>query len=157
MDCSGEGEAGWPDEEYEARCENLTETERLLRRRAVEQHGHRVRPHSGDDEIGPAVAVEVARREKVRAGADRVSSDRVKPAVARAAQDAHVGARVAVAFLGAVPLMTMVMRIATTPTSARYLPIRVEWGWGLYASGIAGLLALVLAPFFGGSVPRPPK
>jgi hypothetical protein len=65
------------------------------------------------------------------------------------------GARVAVGFLGLVPLMTTVMRIATTPTSGRYLPIRVEWGWGLYACGALGLLAVLLAPLFGGRVPPP--
>lgn len=68
------------------------------------------------------------------------------------------GARFAVGFLALIPLLTMILRLATTPRSSLYMPVRVEWGWGLYLSGAAGLAALLCAPLFGGALrPDPPR
>ncbi|HEY4117295.1 MAG TPA: hypothetical protein VGM56_05545 [Byssovorax sp.] len=62
------------------------------------------------------------------------------------------GARVAVAFLAGIVLTTACVRIARVPESSRYLPVRIEWGWGLYATGALGLVALALAVGFGGKL-----
>lgn len=60
------------------------------------------------------------------------------------------GSRLAVGFLGLVSLLTVVLRVAQTPTSHPRLPLRLEWGAGLWATG-AVALAIVLAAFrFGG-------
>lgn len=60
------------------------------------------------------------------------------------------GARIAVGFLAATIAMTAGLRIHGTPVSTILHPVRVTWGWGVYASGVVGLLMLVVAPFFGG-------
>jgi len=62
------------------------------------------------------------------------------------------GARVAVGFLAAADLLTVVMRLAMTPRQDPYLPLRFEYGWGIYASGIVALIALAVAFRFGGSL-----
>ena len=62
------------------------------------------------------------------------------------------GARVAVAFLSAIVLTTVLVRIGNRPTPTRFVPVRFTWGWGLYASGVTALLALIAAPFFGGRI-----
>ena len=62
------------------------------------------------------------------------------------------GARVAVAFLAAVALTTVAMRLLFTPASSLLRPVRFTWGYGLYATGAIALLALIAAAFFGGKV-----
>jgi hypothetical protein len=62
------------------------------------------------------------------------------------------GARVAVAFLAAMVLLTVAVRIAITPTPHPLIPVRYRWGWGMYAAGFLSLLALALAARFGGSL-----
>jgi hypothetical protein len=59
------------------------------------------------------------------------------------------GARAAVAFLGAIPAIAAIVRLVTTPKAAPMLPVRVEWGVGLYAVGLMGLLVVASAPWFG--------
>lgn len=61
------------------------------------------------------------------------------------------GARVAVAFLAAMVLLTVTTRLAITPRSHPLIPLRYQWGWGMYAAGFLAIMALVLAWRFGGS------
>lgn len=60
------------------------------------------------------------------------------------------GARVAVAFLAAMVLVTVIVRMAFGPSSGPYRPVRYDWGWGLYATGALALLILSISPRFGG-------
>jgi hypothetical protein len=62
------------------------------------------------------------------------------------------GARVAVGFLAAIVLVTVAIRIGFTPRPSPLRPVRFEWAWGLYATGAAGLAALVAALGFGGKL-----
>ncbi len=62
------------------------------------------------------------------------------------------GARLAVALLAAMVLMTVVLRLALTPPPSPLVPRRFEWGWGLYASGLLAVAALVAGLRFGGSL-----
>lgn len=66
------------------------------------------------------------------------------------------GARLAVALLAVMVLMTVALRIGLRPEAGSLVPRRYEWGWGLYASGLLALAALVAGARFGGSLPRPP-
>ncbi|HKQ71020.1 MAG TPA: hypothetical protein VJT73_16855 [Polyangiaceae bacterium] len=59
------------------------------------------------------------------------------------------GARVAAAFLSAVPLVTVAV-LWLLPPHARRVPIRFDWGWGLYATGALSLVATLAAVRFGG-------
>jgi hypothetical protein len=61
------------------------------------------------------------------------------------------GARVAAAFLSAIPVVTVSI-LWLMPPHARYVPIRFEWGWGLYATLILGLVATLAAVRFGGRI-----
>lgn len=61
------------------------------------------------------------------------------------------GARVAVAFLAAMVLMTVAVRMSLTPTPHPLVPQRYSWGWGMYAAGFLSVLALGLSFGFGGS------
>jgi len=61
------------------------------------------------------------------------------------------GARVAAAFLSAVPVVTVSI-LWLMPPHTRYVPIRFEWGWGLYATLILGLVATIAAVRFGGRI-----
>jgi len=60
------------------------------------------------------------------------------------------GARVAVGFLAGIVLTTVGVRIGFTPHASLLRPVRFEWGWGLYVSGLLGLVALGAAFRFGG-------
>jgi hypothetical protein len=60
------------------------------------------------------------------------------------------GARVAVAFLGAIVLTTVGVRLAFTPVGSVLRPVRFEWGFGLYATGMLSVLTLLMAARFGG-------
>ena len=73
------------------------------------------------------------------------------------------GARFAVGFLAAIVLMTVGVQIAFAPTTRGGLvPVRYEWGWGLYAAGVIAALVVAAATQFGGKLsdlptPPPPK
>jgi hypothetical protein len=60
------------------------------------------------------------------------------------------GARVAVGFLAGIVLTTVVIRFGFTPKSTLLRQVHVEWGWGLYATGLIALAALAAAIGFGG-------
>ncbi len=62
------------------------------------------------------------------------------------------GARVAAAFLAAIPVVTTAMLYMLPPQGRRYVPIRFEWGWGLYATWAIGVAALLVAIRFGGRI-----
>ncbi len=62
------------------------------------------------------------------------------------------GARVAVAFLAGIVLVTVAIRLGFTPKSSTLRPVRFDWAWGLYATGVCGLAALAGALGFGGKL-----
>lgn len=62
------------------------------------------------------------------------------------------GARVAVAFLAAIVITTVGVRLAFEPASSSLRPVRLEWAWGLYASGAVGIAAVIAALGFGGRI-----
>jgi hypothetical protein len=70
--------------------------------------------------------------------------------ITRRSIDQMRGARVAAAFLSAVPVLTVSI-LWLRPPHARY-PIRFEWGWGFYATMIMGLIATFAAVRFGGRI-----
>jgi hypothetical protein len=61
------------------------------------------------------------------------------------------GARVAASFLSAVPLVTVSI-LWLMPPHTRRIPIRFEWGWGLYATWFLSLVATLTAVRFGGRI-----
>jgi hypothetical protein len=69
--------------------------------------------------------------------------------LSRRSIDQMRGARVAAAFLGAVPLVTAAI-LLLRPPHARLVPLRFEWGWGIYATALIGLVATAAAIRFGG-------
>jgi len=70
-------------------------------------------------------------------------------ALSRRSIDQMRGARVAAAFLSAVPLVTA-MILLLKPPQARLIPVRYAWGWGIWATAAIALVALVAAIRFGG-------
>jgi hypothetical protein len=60
------------------------------------------------------------------------------------------GARVAVAFLSAVVLTTVAMRLSFTPPGTLLRPVRFTWGYGIYVTGAIALITLIAAARFGG-------
>lgn len=64
------------------------------------------------------------------------------------------GARVATAFLAGIVIVTVVVRLLFVPSGSALRPVRYEWGWGLYASGVLAVLALAAALRFGGGLDR---
>jgi hypothetical protein len=62
------------------------------------------------------------------------------------------GARVAVAFLAGVALVTVGVLLAHPPRSATFRPVHIEWQWGIYAAGGVALAALLAALRFGGGL-----
>lgn len=62
------------------------------------------------------------------------------------------GARVAVAFLAGVVITCVAARLAFTPAPSPLRPVRFEWAYGLYLTGLLGVCALAAAIPFGGSV-----
>jgi hypothetical protein len=62
------------------------------------------------------------------------------------------GARVAAAFLAGIVLTAVAVRLAFPPVSTPLRPARVEWAWGVYASGLVALAAIAVAARFGGRV-----
>jgi len=71
--------------------------------------------------------------------------------VTRRSIDQMRGARVAAAFLSAIPLITVSI-LWLNPPHARYVPLRFEWGWGIYATWLLGLVATVASIRFGGRI-----
>jgi hypothetical protein len=61
------------------------------------------------------------------------------------------GARVAAAFLSAVPVVTTSILLASPPHS-RYYPVVFHWGAGLYASLALGIAATIVSVRFGGAI-----
>lgn len=62
------------------------------------------------------------------------------------------GARFVIGFLAVVALLTVALRLSFAPVSSRLFPVRFEWGFGLYATGVVALAVLAAAPWFGGRV-----
>lgn len=62
------------------------------------------------------------------------------------------GARVAVAFLAAMSLLTVVVRVLTVPHGTAIMPVSLTWGIGVYVTGVASAVALGLAAVFGGRI-----
>jgi hypothetical protein len=62
------------------------------------------------------------------------------------------GARVASAFLAAVPGVTAAILLARPPHGAHGVPLRFSFGWGLYATLALSAMALGFSLFFGGRV-----
>ncbi len=60
------------------------------------------------------------------------------------------GARVAVAFLAGIALVTVASLLARPPHSSALRPVHIEWRWGIYAAGAAALAAVLAAFGFGG-------
>lgn len=67
------------------------------------------------------------------------------------------GARVAVGFLAAMALVTVVVRVAATPTSTALRTVRFTWGEGLWATAAVAVAALVVAARFGGPAAEAPS
>lgn len=62
------------------------------------------------------------------------------------------GARVAAAFLAAVPAVTTALLLARPPHGTHGVPLRFTFGVGLHATLAAALIAIGFAVFFGGRV-----
>lgn len=60
------------------------------------------------------------------------------------------GARVAVAFLAAMVVTAVATRFVFPPASSALRPVRFTWAWGLWATGVIALGALLAAIRFGG-------
>jgi hypothetical protein len=71
--------------------------------------------------------------------------------ITRRSIDQMRGARVAAAFLTAVPLVTAAI-LLLRPPHARHVPVRFDWGWGIYATFVLGLLGTAVSIRFGGRV-----
>jgi hypothetical protein len=71
--------------------------------------------------------------------------------VSRRSIDQMRGARVAAAFLSAVPLVTATILWLLPPRGGRVAP-RFEWGWGLYVTWAVGLFATAVSVRFGGRI-----
>ncbi len=69
------------------------------------------------------------------------------------------GARVAIGFLAAVALATVVVRVLNAPASTALRTIRFAWGEGLWATAAIGAATLFAAARFGGPahVPTPDR
>jgi hypothetical protein len=62
------------------------------------------------------------------------------------------GARVAVAFLAAMSLATVIVRVVVVPHSSRFTPVEIGWGSSIYLSAALSVVALGLAATFGGRI-----
>jgi hypothetical protein len=62
------------------------------------------------------------------------------------------GARVAAAFLSAMALLTVIVRVAFRPAGTALDPHRLEWGIGLWATGAIALVALAVSLRLGGRI-----
>ena len=62
------------------------------------------------------------------------------------------GARVAVAFLAGIALVTVALLLGRPPRSSTHRVVRIEFAWGLYASGLVAAAGVLAAFGFGGKV-----
>ncbi len=62
------------------------------------------------------------------------------------------GARVAAAFLAAVPGLTAVLLLVRSRSGTHLVPLHFTWAWGLFATLALSLVALGFAFFFGGGL-----
>jgi len=62
------------------------------------------------------------------------------------------GARVAVAFLAGIALVTVALLLGRPPRSSTHRVVRIEFAWGLYASGLLAAAGVLAAFGFGGKV-----
>lgn len=60
------------------------------------------------------------------------------------------GARLSIAFLALIALMTVALRVAFPPASSPLVPRRFAWGYGLYASFGVAIAVIAAAARFGG-------
>jgi hypothetical protein len=60
------------------------------------------------------------------------------------------GSRVAVGLLAAIALLTVALLLGHPPRSSPHRPVRIEWGWGIYASAAAAFAAVLASFRFGG-------
>lgn len=65
------------------------------------------------------------------------------------------GARVAAASLSAIPAVTASVLMLFPPQS-KLVPLRFEWGWGLYATLALGIVGVLVSIGFGGRIDRAP-
>src|SRR5262249_35704882 len=62
------------------------------------------------------------------------------------------GARVAIGLLAAIALLTVALLLGHPPRSSPHRIVRIDWGWGVYASAAAAFAAVVWALGFGGKL-----
>lgn len=62
------------------------------------------------------------------------------------------GARIAVGFLAGIALLTAVTLWMRPPQGSAYQRVRIEWGFGLYASAAVAAAAVIAAIGFGGKL-----
>jgi hypothetical protein len=62
------------------------------------------------------------------------------------------GARVAVGFLAAIALVTVALLLGRPPQSSAHRVVRIEFAWGLYASGLVAFAGVLAALGFGGKL-----
>jgi hypothetical protein len=62
------------------------------------------------------------------------------------------GARLAVAFLCAMVVMTVAVRVGFPPRGTALDPINIEWRAGIWITGLLGLIGIGLAARFGGRI-----
>lgn len=67
------------------------------------------------------------------------------------------GARVAASFFSAVPLVTALVLMARPPRGAALVPVRFDYGIGIYATIAVAVVALGFAVRFGGRLDDLPK
>jgi hypothetical protein len=60
------------------------------------------------------------------------------------------GVRIICATFAAMTLLEAVMLFAMPPQGSRHVSVEFSWGWGLYASALAGALGVIFALRFGG-------
>ncbi|AKT42289.1 hypothetical protein [Chondromyces crocatus] len=60
------------------------------------------------------------------------------------------GARLSIAMLATIALLTVALRVAFTPATSSLRPVRFTWGAGLYATATIALAALAASARFGG-------
>lgn len=66
------------------------------------------------------------------------------------------GVRVVTCLLAVMTLSEVAMMLIFTPTGHGMVPLRLEWMWGFFASGLVSLAATIVAFRFGGALPPLP-
>ena len=62
------------------------------------------------------------------------------------------GVRIICATFAAMTLLEAIMLMAMPPAGSQHVTIEFSWGWGLYASAVAGALGILFASRFGGPI-----